>query len=57
MKITLEIPDDTRYLQIFGVRKNGCEQLLACQLMRGDIYEGAEIKVLWGKEEKERNTQ
>lgn len=57
MKITLEIPDDTRYLQISGVRKNGCEQLLAYQLMRGDIYEGAEIKVLWGKEEKERSAQ
>lgn len=53
MKITLEIPDDTRYLQIFGVRKNGCEQLLVCRPMRGDIDEGAEIKVLWGKEKEE----
>lgn len=51
MKLTIEIPDDTRYLQISGVRSNGRELLLVCDSMRGDIYEGAEIHALWGEEE------
>lgn len=58
MKITLEIPDGVRCLCISGVKNEGGELLLASTMVGSEsMYDGAEVKALWGEEEKERSTQ
>lgn len=54
MKITLEIPDGMRCLCISGVMEKDGELLLVSTTVGSDnMYDGAEFKVLCGKEKKE----
>lgn len=58
MKITLEIPDGVCCLCISGVReKDGEIRLVTSMVGRDNTYDGAELKVLWEKDEKERSAQ
>ena len=50
MKITLEIPDGLRCLCISGVKEEDGELLLVSAMVGSDnMYDGAEVKALWGK--------
>ena len=50
MKITLEIPDEMRCLCISSVKEEDGELLLASTMVGSeDMYDGAEVKALWGK--------
>lgn len=50
MKITLEIPDKMRCLCISGVKEEDGELLLLTPTDWIDnMYDGAEVKALWGK--------
>lgn len=58
MKITLEIPDGVRCLCISGVKNEDGELLLVSTMVGSDnMYDGAEVKALWGKEGEERSAQ
>ena len=51
MKITLEIPDGVRCLCISGVKEENGELLLVSATVGSDnMYDGAELKALWGKD-------
>lgn len=51
MKITLEIPDEMRCLCIAGVMGKDGELLLVSTTVGSDnMYDGAEVKALFGKE-------
>lgn len=51
MKITLEIPDKMRYLCISGVKQKDGELLLVSTMVGSEsMYDGAELKALWGKD-------
>lgn len=54
MKITLEIPDEMRCLCISGLGKKDGELLSVTSMVGSDnMYDGAEVKVLWEKEKEE----
>lgn len=51
MKITLEIPDEMRSLCISGVKQEDGELLLVTSpVVIDNMYDGAEVKALWGKD-------